>query len=69
MKKIFHDPKVRGKVILTDSKGQESTQRIVEVTPKAIRVSSCNLYRFSRTGLINKKCARDWAFTMSIRPA
>lgn len=64
---LFTNPSVMDKVILTQN-GVESQQRIVEVTAKAIRVSSCNLYRFNRTGALNKHTNYDGRLSASIRP-
>jgi len=67
MKAIFINPKVRDKVVLILN-GVESQQRIVEVTPKAIRVSSCNLYRFNRTGKLNKSDDHNGMLIAEIKP-
>lgn len=67
MKSIFINPKVRDKVVLIVN-GVESQQRIVEVTPKAIRVSSCNLYRFNRTGKLNKNNDHNGRLVAEIKP-
>lgn len=50
---LFKKPSVGDKVILTVN-GEDKAQRIVEVTPRSIKVSSCNLYRFNRNGELNK---------------
>jgi len=68
MKKLFYNPKIRQKVILLNSLGEESEQRIVEVTAKAIRVSSCNLYKFNRDGSLYKSCTQGGKIKSSIRP-
>ena len=66
-RKLFNNPHVMDRVILTKH-GVESQQRIVEVTPKSIRVSSCNLYRFNRDGSLNKNINHDGRLSMSIKP-
>lgn len=68
MKTILKDPAVGQKVILTNSLGEESKQRIVDVTPKSIRVSSCNLYRFNRNGALNASISLDGVNKITIRP-
>jgi len=68
MKILFKEPKVGEKVVLRDSLGKESQQIIVEVTAKAIRVSSCNLYKFNRDGSMNKSDSRGGDRKASIRP-
>ena len=68
MKIIFKDPVVGQKVILTNSLGEKSNQIIVDVTPKSIRVSSCNLYRFNRNGALNATMSLDGVRKTTIRP-
>ena len=68
MKTLFKIPKVGQRVILQNSLGEETTQRIVEVTTKAIRVSSCNLYKFNRDGSLNKSNSRGGDIKASIKP-
>lgn len=68
MKSIFKSPAVGQRVILKNGLGEESQQRIVDVTAKAIRVSSCNIYKFNRDGRLNKSDSRDGGREMSIRP-
>jgi hypothetical protein len=68
MKILFKEPKVGQAVILKNSLGEESKQRIIEVTAKAIRVSSCNLYKFNRDGSLNKSNSRGGDIKSSIRP-
>ena len=65
---LFKDPKAGQKVILRNSLGEQSQQRIVEVTAKSIRVSSCNLYKFNRDGSLNKSDSRGGDINSSIRP-
>ncbi len=69
MKQLFNNPLTGQRVILKNSLGEESQQRIVEVTAKAIRVSSCNLYKFNRDGSLNKSDRRGMGIDPSIRPA
>jgi len=68
MKKLFKDPSIGQRVILTNTQGVESQQRIVDVTKKSIRVSSCNLYRFNRDGSLNKSHSCGGKIRTSIRP-
>jgi hypothetical protein len=69
MKNLFDKPVVGQRVILRDTMNEESEQRIVEVTSRTIRVSSCNLYRFNRRdGNLNKACSRARDLKSSIRP-
>jgi|GEM_PF-2903838 len=68
MKQLFNNPVLGQRVILKNSLGEESQQRIVEVTTKAIRISSCNLYKFNRDGSLNKSDKRDRVIEPSIRP-
>ena len=68
MKPLFKYPQVRQKVIFQNSLGEESQQIIVEVTKKAIRISSCNLYKFNRDGSLNKSHSRGGDIKSSIRP-
>lgn len=68
MKQIFENPKIGQRVILLNNLGEESQQRIVDVTAKAIRVSSCNLYKFNRDGSLNKSDSRGGDIKSSIRP-
>lgn len=67
MKNIFENPKIGQRVILSRN-GHDTTQRIVDVTPRAIRVSSCNLYRFNRNGRLHKSDSRDGDIKASIKP-
>jgi len=68
MKILFKEPKVGQKVILRNSQGEESQQRIVDVTAKAIRISSLNLYKFNRDGSMNKCDSQGGHIKASIRP-
>lgn len=68
MKILFKEPKIGQKIILLNSLGEESKQRIAEVTAKSIRVSSCNLYKFNRDGSLNKSDSRGGDIKASIRP-
>jgi hypothetical protein len=68
MKQLFENPKIGQRVILKNSLGKESQQKIVEVTRKAIRVSSCNLYKFNRDGSLNKSDSQGGDIKASIRP-
>ena len=61
---LFKNPVIGQLVIFTNSMGVVTRQRIVEVTPKAIRISSCNLLKFNRNGLL---CKKDW-FNKKCRP-
>lgn len=69
MKNLFTNPKVGQKVILNYGNDKdESVQRIVEVTSHAIRISSCNLYKFNRDGTLNKRDNKQGLLKLSIRP-
>jgi hypothetical protein len=63
----FKSAKERDKVILCKD-GIESIQRIVSITPKSIRVSSCNLYRFNRNGNLNKCDSKSGLLNITIKP-
>ncbi|MGZ7118222.1 MAG: hypothetical protein ACXVH2_00785 [Methanobacterium sp.] len=65
--KLFKNPKIGDKVTLKTNI-DESEQRIVEVTEKSIRVSSCNLCRFNRSGKLNKSDSRNGDLKWTIRP-
>jgi hypothetical protein len=68
MKTLFKNPSIGQRIILKNNLGEETHQRIVEVTAKAIRVSSCNLYKFNRDGSLNKSNSRGGDISASIRP-
>ncbi len=65
---LFKNPKVGDKVIFTDSREIESTQKIIKVTSKSIRITSVNSYRFNRDGTLNKSYNRNGTLRMSIHP-
>lgn len=62
---IFNNPTIGQKVKLKKSDGTETVQRIVAVTEKTIRVSSCNLLKFTRSGALHKKDSQNGKLTIS----
>lgn len=67
--KLFNNPTVGQRVILTDNLGEESPQKIVYVGTKSIRVTSYFSYRFNRNGMLNKSDSRGGDVKTAIRPA
>jgi hypothetical protein len=68
MAKLFKNPTVGQAVILVRRDGS-TEQRIVHVSKRAIKVSSCNLIKFCRDGLPRKAHNRNGLLIMSIKPA
>jgi len=68
MNKLFVNPKVGDRVVITDRLGVESIARIQKVTSRAIRVAGYNLYKFTRSGVMHKNSDDERKIKMTIKP-
>jgi len=68
MSELFSHAKEGDRVIVTNTLGVSEAARIQKITSRTIRVSSCNLYRFNRNGLLCKRDSNNGKTKHSLYP-